>query len=900
MISRLLPLLALLAACPDDRDDRPPTFEEDAAGIGGLDAGGGEGEGEGEGPDGGVDSGNGPGGDSGIDAGPQPDDGGVDSGADAAPIPCDVDSDCDDGDPCNDDICSGVCGHLLRDVVDRDADGAEDERCGGNDCDDANPAVPVDAEICNGIDDDCNGMADDGVLASGADVEVSSDVVGQVSLETELDGDGFGALWVDDERVVWFARLDVQGQTLQGPAEVGGPAVADIPGHTSLVAVPGGFIASWCQDDDGDHAAFAFLAEGSPPGEVQDLAFDSNRCNNVAGASSPDVVALVWMAVDGFDLRPVRALLDVVGTPISPPEALGVTATGPSIAVEWLGETFGVFLRAEGGVGRDENGEVVDLGDGGKLLTLAEDGTVGELAEFADGAAIRPEAAWDAALMRAHLVWRDDTADSVRYRAVGSRGELEGATLDLATGATSPALAASGGAILAAWVTDEIEFAPIGDAAQPWGLAASDTGSTPVMVSVAAAPLGFGLLWPEPGGGLIFDQIACANGQACVDEPTCATGLCADSLCCDLPCAGECESCSAEKKGGGWDGTCGPIGAGDPDDECAATECATGLCSSGACEMVWMGAPCGDEASCADGIQTNADVCDGEGDCTDSGTVDCVPYACTEAICASTCTTSADCAPDYGCDWGSCVELASLGAPCERGTQCQNGWCADEVCCDDECTGPCEACSTLVKGGGPNGICGPVGEGLDPGEECFPVECMTGACDGDGACGASPNGHPCGDALSCSGTTQTNQDTCDGTGACRDRGFTACEPYVCGASACLSDCDLDEDCSIGSWCDANECVPQQPSGAVCDDGRECLDGACVDGACCITDDCPTCMECDLGGGACGFIPSGSEDDDSCTGSSSCNGGGLCLLDPGQPCTFDTDCVSGLCVGSFCS
>ncbi len=62
--------------------------------------------------------------------------------------------------------------------VDADHDGYDSPASGGTDCDDANPNInPAMPETCNGIDDNCNGLVDDGVGVGGYG---------------DADGDGFG------------------------------------------------------------------------------------------------------------------------------------------------------------------------------------------------------------------------------------------------------------------------------------------------------------------------------------------------------------------------------------------------------------------------------------------------------------------------------------------------------------------------------------------------------------------------------------------------------------------------------------------------------------------------------------------------------------------------------------
>jgi hypothetical protein len=83
---------------------------------------------------------------------------------------CANDMDCADMDGCTTNPnCNQMVGRCEYDVLDRDGDGYAPPSCGGKDCDDARGLVsPSGTETCNGRDDDCDGMIDEGLqLAAG-------------------------------------------------------------------------------------------------------------------------------------------------------------------------------------------------------------------------------------------------------------------------------------------------------------------------------------------------------------------------------------------------------------------------------------------------------------------------------------------------------------------------------------------------------------------------------------------------------------------------------------------------------------------------------------------------------------------------------------------------------------
>ncbi len=101
-------------------------------------------------------------------------------------------TDCNDGndaigplavEACNgiDDDCNGIADFPVPGAgfEDDDGDGIADSACGGDDCDDLDPFVGAGLpEYCNGRDDDCDGMVDEGLTES--------------DYYVDLDGDGYG------------------------------------------------------------------------------------------------------------------------------------------------------------------------------------------------------------------------------------------------------------------------------------------------------------------------------------------------------------------------------------------------------------------------------------------------------------------------------------------------------------------------------------------------------------------------------------------------------------------------------------------------------------------------------------------------------------------------------------
>ena len=340
------------------------------------------------------------------------------------------------------------------------------------------------------------------------------------------------------------------------------------------------------------------------------------------------------------------------------------------------------------------------------------------------------------------------------------------------------------------------------------------------------------------GAGLTCQAGLCVagNGATCSTDPQCQSGHCVDGHCCGSASCGTCAACT------GVNGTCvaqaaGMAGNGCPDgggntvcdgasypnskckknigqacggnSECYNNQCVDGYCCSSACNMNQCQA-CNvpmKEGTCSDvtgppvGGRT---ACLGSGTC--GGTCDGNHPTCQYPDATTTCGTQS-CAPGAGgavvtpvgaCDhMGACKQTPL--APCTY-TQCSGNACASSCTNDNGCINT-DYCSTMS-----GGTCQ---SRHGNGTTCAPDDCEMSGC---GYCRAATpcrgSGQCC--AAACAGPTCTDVSmaastfvvsSCNASGTCTPTNL-GCSGFVCAsASACkTAPCASDSDCDMLSFC----------------------------------------------------------------------------------------------------
>ncbi|MDB4980834.1 MAG: uncharacterized protein JWM82_1586 [Myxococcales bacterium] len=374
-------------------------------------------------------------------------------------------------------------------------------------------------------------------------------------------------------------------------------------------------------------------------------------------------------------------------------------------------------------------------------------------------------------------------------------------------------------------------------------------------------------------------------GTLCSVYTDCATGHCADGVCCDSDCNGTCKVCNLNNKRG----TCSQV--------------QTGLEDPGTC-VSDMSQPrfCDTTGVCTNDSKATGKPCTAGGQCKSSYCIDgfCCGSPCNntcyscgnpgaEGICTAitaglpdhSATTACDGATQYCTGGGACgMDKKANGNTCTVATDCGSGFCVDGLCCNSTCTGVCQACNVA----GSLGKCVNVAPGTQD-TNSTPACAGEQYCDAAATCqsGLKANGLTCSDMSQCGSKNCVDGVCCDS--ACGDTCYACNLPGTVGTCSGLTPgstdgvaCKAPQYCSLGHACT----IGKKANGTTCVGDTECGSNLCVDGVCCESSCTGDCRSCAIAGslGSCVAVPDGMDPRKKCQGnnavcSGTCNGQGAC-------------------------
>jgi hypothetical protein len=349
-------------------------------------------------------------------------------------------------------------------------------------------------------------------------------------------------------------------------------------------------------------------------------------------------------------------------------------------------------------------------------------------------------------------------------------------------------------------------------------------------------------------------------GQSCTTATQCVSGFCADKVCCDTACTGQCEACAQT----GSVGTCSAVKGAAVHAACAG---AGGACG-GSCDgtnrasCAYPTTSCRSE-SCTGGTAVLAASCDGKGACPAMQTQSCGANTCSGSVCAGGCSSTQPCTAGNYCAAGVCTPTKANGATCGTGVECGSGNCVDGFCCTKSACGSCQACT------GSGGTCVSVTNADDPNSACS----GTQTCDGSGTC-KSKNGQTCQTASQCL------------SGNCVDT--------VCCNTACNGSCQYCNGNTPGTCAIISNGTAPFPGHAACKGSGVCA-GFCngVSASCAMRGAETSCAQ-----------PSCSSGTNTFTSGAVCDGNGMCGASSSMSCSpficnGTASCFSGCSSGAQC-
>ena len=376
--------------------------------------------------------------------------------------------------------------------------------------------------------------------------------------------------------------------------------------------------------------------------------------------------------------------------------------------------------------------------------------------------------------------------------------------------------------------------------------------------------------------------IDCDDSNACTDDqcdpeagctPVALTGV--EVLCDDL------NTCTTEDHC--VDGVCGGTGSLECDDK---NPCTKDICLvTGGCQNEAVDGNCSDGNPC-----TVSDVCTA-GVCTAGPQVDCND--------GNPCTTDA-CQVGQGCTYTHNEEACDDSNACTTGDSCSGGLCLPgpslacddgDVCTADGCT-PGEGCITVPNSAPCNDgdactladVC--AGGSCQGGQASVCDDnnpCTTDTCDPESGCVYTPTSEVCDDNNPC-----TTEDACLGGWCIGGAALDCDDDDVCTSDACsppaggcvhnhnVAPCEDNDPCTTADTCAEGTCSGGPPT--VCNDNNECTNDSChqVNG-CTYT---PNANPCD--------------DGNPCTLDDDCKEG-WCLGDVDLDCDDGNPCTTDVCI-----
>ena len=395
------------------------------------------------------------------------------------------------------------------------------------------------------------------------------------------------------------------------------------------------------------------------------------------------------------------------------------------------------------------------------------------------------------------------------------------------------------------------------------------------------------------------DGAPCDDSLACSGTDTCKAGACSQhsSACKSCTNDSECSSLDDSNLCNGKVVCAASVCAIDAksvvvcdhnqDGPCSASQCSAG---SGKCAVANLaeGATCSDGNSCTTGDACAKGACTAASGCDDGNP--CTADGCNGSGCTHTATAGATCDDASLCTTGdSCDSKGACGGNkvlCNDDNPCTDDGCAAKTgCTKTDNTVPCTLAG-CKQGLCAKAVCEPTGKtGCDDNDPCTTDSCVSDSCQ----FAPATDGTPCPDADACT------------TGEACTSGKCGSKPVDCpdATTACqVKACDSKSGCGFSNLADAASCT----DGSACTTNDACKGGACK-GTAAVCDDKNACTtdSCNATSGKCETAPQAGTCDDGnpCTASDTCDkgscGGTAKVCDDGDVCTADAcDTKTGNC------